>query len=60
MSKETDASWQVTGKKVRVSGEDGFLWEAFDRSGEVLEFFMTKTEDEAAARQFFEKMLGRP
>lgn len=60
MSKKSDAKWRVTSKKVRVSGKDGFLWEAIDSSGETLEFFITKTEDETAARRFFQKMLGRP
>ena len=60
MSKKSEARWRVTGQKVRVSGKDGVMWEAIDGSGEVLEFFFTKTEDEAAAKRFFQKMLGRP
>jgi len=59
MSKKSEARWYVSGKKVRVSGKDGFFREALDGSGEVLEFFVTKTENEAAARRFFQKKLGR-
>ena len=48
---------------VKINGETHYLWRAVDREGEVLESFVTKTRDKAAALTFIKKALkrlGRP
>lgn len=48
---------------VKINGEMHYLWRAVDHEGEVLESFVTKTRDKAAALKFLRKALkrhGRP
>ena len=44
---------------VRVNGEMVYLWRAVDHEGEVLESYVTKTRDKAAALRFMKKALKR-
>jgi putative transposase len=44
---------------VKVNGEMVYLWRAVDQEGEVLESFVTKTRDKAAALTFMKKALKR-
>lgn len=49
--------------QVKINGEMRYLWRAVDHEGEVLESFVTKTRDKAAALAFIKKTLkrhGRP
>jgi transposase-like protein len=48
---------------VRINGEMRYLWRAVDHEGEVLESFVTKDRDKAAALRFIRKAMkrhGRP
>jgi putative transposase len=48
---------------VKINGEMHYLWRAVDHEGEVLESFVTKQKDKAAALKFIKKALkrhGRP
>jgi putative transposase len=48
---------------VKINGETHCLWRAVDHEGEVLESYVTKTRDKAAALTFLKKAMrryGRP
>ena len=48
---------------VKINGEMHYLWRAVDHEGEILESFVTKTRDKAAALAFMKKAMkrhGRP
>ena len=51
--------WHVDEVYVRVNGEMHYLWRAVDHEGEVLESYVTKTRDKAAALRFLKKALKR-
>ena len=44
---------------MRINGEMRYLWRAVDHEGEVLESFVTKEPDKAAALKFIEKARKR-
>jgi putative transposase len=44
---------------VKINGEMRYLWRAVDQEGEVLESYVTKTRDKAAALAFMKKALKR-
>lgn len=44
---------------VKINGEMMYLWRAVDHEGEVLESYVTKTRDKAAALTFMKKALKR-
>ena len=44
---------------VRLNGEMVYLWRAVDHEGEVLESYVTRTRDKAAALRFMKKALKR-
>jgi putative transposase len=44
---------------VKINGEMHYLWRAVDQEGEVLESFVTKTRDKAAALTFIKKAMKR-
>ena len=44
---------------VKINGEMHYLWRAVDHEGEVLESYVTKTCDKAAALSFMKKALKR-
>ena len=55
--------WHLDEVYVKVGGEMRYLWRAVDHEGEVLESFVTKTRDKAAALKFIKKAMkrhGRP
>jgi putative transposase len=55
--------WHLDEVYVRINGEMRYLWRAVDHEGEVLESFVTKTRDKAAALKFMKKAMkrhGRP
>ena len=49
--------WHMDEMYVRVNGEMVYLWRAVDHEGEVLESYVTKTRDKAAALRFMKKAL---
>ncbi|WP_126174421.1 IS6 family transposase [Altericroceibacterium xinjiangense] len=51
--------WHLDEMYVRVNSEMVYLWRAVDHEGEVLESYVTKTRDKAAALRFMRKTLKR-
>jgi putative transposase len=51
--------WHLDEMYVKVNGEMRYLWRAVDHEGEILESFVTKTRDKAAALAFMKKALKR-
>src|SRR6188474_3927408 len=55
--------WHLDEVYVKINGEMRYLWRAVDQEGEVLESFVTRTRDKAAALKFIKKAMkrhGRP
>jgi putative transposase len=55
--------WRLDEVYVKTNGEMHYLWRAVDHEGEVLESFVTKERDKAAALKFIKKAMkrhGRP
>jgi len=50
---------RATSVFVKINGEKHYLWRAVDNEGEVLEAFVTRTRDKAAALKFLKKMMKR-
>jgi putative transposase len=51
--------WHIDEMYVRLNGEMVYLWRAVDHEGEILESYVTKTRDKAAALRFMKKALKR-
>ena len=51
--------WHLDEMYVKINGEMHYLWRAVDHEGEILESFVTKTRDKAAALTFIKKALKR-
>lgn len=44
---------------VRIEGKQHYLWRAVDQDGEVVDVFLQKRRDGAAARRFFKRLLTK-
>ena len=51
--------WHLDEMYVKLNGEMVYLWRAVDHEGEILESYVTKTRDKAAALTFMKKALKR-
>ena len=51
--------WHLDEAYVRIKGEMVHLWRAVDHEGEILESYVTKTRDKAAALRFMKRTLKR-
>ena len=51
--------WHLDEMYVKINGEMHYLWRAVDQEGEILESFVTKERDKAAALKFMKKALKR-
>jgi putative transposase len=51
--------WHADEVYVKINGETHYLWRAVDHEGEILESYVTKTRDKAAALRFLKKALKR-
>ncbi len=51
--------WHPDEVYVKINGEFHYLWRAVDHEGEILESFVTKKRDKAAALAFLKKALKR-
>jgi len=51
--------WHLDEMYVKLNGEMVYLWRAVDQEGEILESYITKTRDTAAALVFMKKALKR-
>jgi putative transposase len=59
MRAHTHWRWHLDEVYVKVGGEMRYLWRAVDHEGEVLESFVTKDRDKAAALKFIKKLMKR-
>jgi putative transposase len=59
MRQFTHWKWHLDEVYVKINGEMRYLWRAVDHEGEVLESFVTKERDKAAALTFIKKALKR-
>ena len=59
MRQFTHWRWHLDEVFVRINGERHYLWRAVDHEGEILESFVTKTRDKAAALKFLKKAMRR-
>ncbi len=55
----TQWRWHLDEVFVRINGETYYLWRAVDHEGEVLESFVTKRRNRAAAMRFLRKAMKR-
>ena len=51
--------WHLDEVFVKINGEKYYLWRAIDHEGEILESYVTKTRDKAAALRYMKKALKR-
>ena len=51
--------WHLDEVYVKINGEMHYLWRAVDHEGEILESFVTRTRDKAAALTFMKRALRR-
>jgi len=51
--------WHPDEMYLKLNGEMVYLWRAVDQEGEILESFVTRTRDKAAALTFMKKALKR-
>ena len=51
--------WHLDEVFVKINGERHYLWRAVDHEGEILESYVTKKRDKAAALAFLKKALNR-
>jgi putative transposase len=51
--------WHLYEMYVKLNGQMVYLWRAVDQEGEILESYITKTRDKAAALTFMKKTLKR-
>jgi len=56
---QSNWQWHLDEVFVKINGERFYLWRAIDHEGEVLETFVTKRRDKAAAKKFFIKTLRK-
>jgi len=59
MRQVTQWQWHLDEMFVKIRGETHYLWLAVDHEGEVLESYVTKTRDKAAALKFLRKAMKR-
>src|SRR5271156_1860762 len=59
MRQVTQWRWHLDEVYVKINGEMHYLWRAVDHEGEVLESFVTKTRDKAAALDFIRRAMKR-
>ena len=51
--------WHLDEVFVKINGERHYLWRAVDHEGEILESYVTRKRDKAAASAFLKKALKR-
>ena len=51
--------WHLDEMYLKLNGEMDYLWRAVDQEGEILESFVTKKRDKAAALSFMKRALKR-
>src|SRR3954469_12733734 len=56
--KQTNDSWRVDETYIKVKGQWMYLYHAVDSEGNTIDFYLSKTRDQKAAKRFFKKALG--
>ena len=59
MRQVTQWQWHLDEVFVKINGVQHYLWRAVDHEGEVLESFVTKKRDKAAALKLLKKAMKR-
>ncbi|CUH65120.1 Integrase core domain protein [Thalassovita autumnalis] len=59
MRSHSNWRWHLDEVFVKINGEQHYLWRAVDHEGEVLESYVTKRRDRAAAYKFLRKAMKR-
>jgi len=59
MRQVTQWRWRLDEVYVKINGQMHYLWRAVDHEGEVLESYVTKTRDKAAALKFIKAAMKR-
>jgi len=59
MRQVTQWRWHLDEVYVKINGQLHYLWRAVDHEGEILESFVTKTRDKAAALKFIKAAMKR-
>jgi putative transposase len=52
-------SWRMDETSIKVKGEWRYLYRAMDKSGQTIDFLLTKERDEQAAKRFLTKAIRR-
>ncbi|MEH6933979.1 IS6 family transposase [Bacillus sp. JJ783] len=55
--KQTNDSWRVDETYIKVKGQWMYLYRAVDSKGNTIDFYLSKTRDQKAAKRFFKKAL---
>src|SRR5947207_15643474 len=55
--KQTNDSWRVDETYIKVKGQWIYLYRAVDSEGNTIDFYLSKTRDQKAAKRFFKKAL---
>jgi transposase, IS6 family len=55
--KRTNDSWRVDETYIKVKGQWMYLYRAVDSEGNTIDFYLSKTRDQKAAKCFFKKAL---
>jgi transposase-like protein len=57
--RQVGKSWRMDETYIRVRGNWKYLYRAVDRNGDTVDFLLTARRDEAAARRFLSRAIGR-
>ena len=51
-------SWRMDETYIKIRGEWWYYYRAVDKSGDIVDFYLSKARDENAARAFLRKAIG--
>lgn len=52
------SSWRMDETYIKIKGEWWYYYRAVDKSGDIVDFYLSKERDENAARAFLRKAIG--
>ncbi|PIZ05244.1 MAG: IS6 family transposase [Gammaproteobacteria bacterium CG_4_10_14_0_8_um_filter_38_16] len=56
--KKVGSSWRMDETYILIKGVWHYLYRAVDKSGDTIDFLLTKNRDKSAAKRFFSKAIG--
>jgi putative transposase len=56
--KRVGSSWRMDETYVKIKGDWHYLYRAVDKSGNTIDFLLSKKRDKKAAKRFFAKAIG--